>query len=182
MRESLEYDVQDFEDQNAMSEKGVYAKFYYVPTKNEAASAAEGRAIFEDKEFVEIIAAGNSTNIIRRPARKMDTDRFRRQYAMFKEGDSEQMIGTPLTEIPWITRSQVEELAYKKIRSLEDLASLSDGAINAPGMYDLKRKASAWLEKSKESAPFTAMQAELEAMRAEIAALKAVPKVANAKS
>jgi hypothetical protein len=173
MRDTVEYDVGDFSREN--DNRGVYARFYYAPVKNEEASAAEGRPVFVDKEFIEIIAAGNSTNIVGRKATDMDKRRFSKEYSLFKSGDDEQMVGTPLTEVPWITRSQVEELMYRKIRTLENLAELSDGMINAPGMYELKRKAEAWLKKASEAAPFTAMQAEMEALRAELAALKNAP-------
>jgi hypothetical protein len=171
MREAVDYDVKDFEDPNAR--KGVYARFYLVPKKNEALSAEKGMAVFEDKEYIELIAAGNSTNIIRRPVYEADKRMYRQEYALFKEGDAEQIVGTRLTEVPWITRSQVEELMYRKIRTLEGLADVADHDCNVPGMLDLRRKAQAWLEKAKEAAPFTAMQAEMDAMRKELAALKA---------
>ncbi len=171
MREAVDYDVKDFEDPNAR--KGVYARFYLVPKQNEAESAKEGRPVFEDKEYIELIAAGNSTNIIRRPVYESDKRQYREEYRMFKEGDNEQIVGTRLDEVPWITRSQVEELMYRKIRTLEALADVSDQDCNVPGMLDLRRKAQAWLQKANEAKPFTAMQAEMEEMRKTIAALQA---------
>lgn len=178
-RETAEFDVQDFE--NPEMEKGVYARFYTVPKPDEVKSAEEGRPVFKDVVYIEIIAAGNANNIIRKPAREMDFRRFHKQHQLFLRGDNEQIVGTPLTEVPWVTRSQVEEMAYRKIRTLEDLAEMSDAACSMPGMYELKRKAIAWLEKSKEAAPFTKMQAEMDAMRAELAALKAEKEAAPAK-
>jgi hypothetical protein len=124
-------------------------------------------------EYVEILAAGNANNIIRKPASDVERYRFRQQYDMFKKGDDEQLTGTPLGEVPWITRSQVEELNYRKVRTLEQLAELNDQACNIPGMYELKRKAGAWLKKAQEAAPFTSMQAEMDALRAELDAMKA---------
>jgi hypothetical protein len=171
---TAEYDVKDFEDPNC--NKGVYARFFMYPKEDQAASAEAGRPIFKEIEAIEIVAAGNSNNIVRRPASDLDKQRFHAQYALFKSGDAHQLVGTPLTEVPWITRSQVEELLYRKIRTLEDLAGMSDAACNVPGMYDLKRKATAWLEKAEEAAPFTAMQAEMSALRAELAAMKAAQK------
>jgi acyl-CoA-binding protein len=177
MRDVAEFDVSDFENPN--SEKGIYAKFYFFPVEDTRQSAEAGRPVFVDKEFVEIIAAGNQNNIVRRPVGRMDIDRFPRQYALFKQGDAEQMIGTPLTEVPWVTRAQVEEFAYRKIRTLENLAEMSDAQCNAPGMYDMKNKAKSWLQKANEAAPFTAMHAEMDALRAELAALKVAPKAAK---
>lgn len=177
MRDSFEFDVKDFEDPN--NNNGVYARFYWVSREDPVQSAAAGRPIFVDKEYVEILAAGNQNNIIRKPASDMERQRFRAQYAKFREGDTEQLTGTPLTEVPWITRSQVDELMYRKVRTLEQLAELNDQACNVPGMYELKRKAGLWLKQAKEAAPFTAMAAEMDALRAELDALKTQNLAAN---
>lgn len=171
MREAADFDVQDFED--VESTKGVYAKFFFKPCKNEEESAKEGRPVYFEKEYIEIIAAGNSNNIVIRPVTDMDRRRFRGAYAKFKEGDSEQIVGTPLVEIPWLTRSQVEELSYRKVRTLEQLAELNDQVcMSTPGMFNIKRKAQDWLKKAAEEAPFTKLHEELEALRSELAAFK----------
>jgi hypothetical protein len=176
MRDTLEYDADAFSDNFEAQNKGVYAKFFWHPVKDEQASAEAGRPIFVDKEYVQIVAAGNSTNIVTRKVTEMDIRRFKKYYDLFKQGDAEQLIGTPLTEVPWVTRAQVEEYAYRKIRTLEHLAELSDSECNMPGMYEMKRKAAAWLEKAKEAKPFTAMQAEL---KKQLAALTAPQKAAT---
>jgi len=173
MRETFEFDVSDFENPNNNS--GVYAHFYLTTREDPVQSAAAGRPIYVEKEYVKIISAGSANNIIDKPVSDHERNRFREQYAKFKAGDKEQLTGTPLSEVPWITRSQVDELLYRKIRTLEQLAGMDDQYCNAPGMYDLKRKAAAWLVKSKEAAPFTAMQAEMDALRAELDALKKLP-------
>jgi len=172
MRDTAEFDVKDFDDPD--STKGVYAKFYFVPKEDAAKSKEAGRPVFVDKEYIEIIAAGNQNNIVKRPVTEMDIRRFRKQYEQFKAGDSEQLQGTPLGEIPWITRSQVEDLAYRKIRTLEQLAEVSDHACTElAGLFELKRKAAAWLKKSEEAKPFTEMHAQIKSMQETIAALQA---------
>jgi hypothetical protein len=179
MREEYDANPQDFQD-NSM--KGVHARFYWFPYKDEAASAEAGRPIFQDREFVELLAPGNSTNIVRRKVSDMDRRNFPQQYALFKQGDSEQMVGTPLAEWPMVTRSHVEELAYIKCRTVEQLAEINDAACNTmPGLYDLKKKAKLWLEKAASDAPFTAMAKENEELRARIAALEESMKLPMAK-
>jgi hypothetical protein len=166
-----EINVDDFEDPN--DTRGVYARFYVVPKEDKAASAEQGRPIFKDKEYVEIFCAGNENNIVRRPAGDRDFQRFGKEYKMFKEGSEEQLVGTPLSEVPWIPRGQVEELAYMKVRTLENLADLDDSACGrAPGLYDLKRKAGLWLQRSEEAAPFTELAAENEKLQKRIAVLE----------
>lgn len=165
-----EYDPKDFENVNAAA--GVYAKFYTRPIPNDAKTLEEGRPIFDEVVFVEIIAAGNGTNIIRRPARDTDKQRFRQAYSQFLEG-AEQVSGTPLTEVAWITASQREELTYIKVRTLEQLAELNDQACTRiPGLYELKRKASAWMAQAKEAAPFEALHAENAELKERLAALE----------
>jgi hypothetical protein len=166
-----DFDVADFEPKN--SSKGCYVRFYNHAVIDKKASDAEGRPIFVDEEWIEIIAPGNQNNIVRRGVRQTDTHTYSDQYRRFKAGLEEQVVGTPLTEVPWITRSQVEELHYKKVRTLEQLAELSDTACAASaGLYSMKQKAQAWVKKAQEAAPFTAMQAEIEEMRKKLAALE----------
>lgn len=167
-----DFDVTDFSASG--DSKGVYAKFYVVPVQDKVKSAAEGRPIFRDEERIEILAAGNSTNIVRRGVREADKVRFREAYAKFKAGEEEQLDGTLLSEVPWITRSQVEELAYKKVRTLEQLATLSDSACaGAAGLYSLKQKAAAWMKKSEEAAPFTELQRQNEDLQKQLDEIKA---------
>lgn len=172
MRETADFDPSDFENPDDL--RGLHIRFYIVPKQDDAASAEAGRPIFVDKEYVEIIAAGNANNIIRRPVRDEDKRRFRSSYERFRAGDLEQLVGTPLTEISWLTRSQVEELMYHKVRTVEQLAEISDQfCTSAPGLYELKRKAKAYVESADGEAKFTGLYAELEALRKELAAMQA---------
>ena len=170
-----EFNVSDFSDDQ--STKGVYAKFYTHAKKDEAASATAGRPVFKDVEYVELVTAGNSSNIIRRPTRNEDHFKFRKAYEMFKAGDEEQIVGTPLSEVVWISKSQIEELRFHKCRSLEQLADLNDNVCtNIPGLFDLKSKAKAWLQKAEGAKPFTRLHKENEDLKARIAALEVAMK------
>lgn len=167
-----DFDYKDFEDRNA-GDKSVHARFYIRPVQNERKSAEAGRPIFDDKEFVEIRASGNSTNIVDRPVSDMDRQRFRRQYLLFKAGDQEQVVGTRLTEVPWITRGQCEELAYLKILTVEQLAAVNDQlCTQIMGIYDLRRRAQAYLEAAEKAAPITALQQENADLKNEVGTLK----------
>lgn len=160
MRDSVDYDVSDFDDRFA-GDKSVYAKFYTHPVKDEKASAEAGRAKFREVEYIEIRAAGNANNIIQRPVCEQDRQRFSRQYALFCEGKAEQTVGTPLSEVPWITKSQVEELAYVRINTLEALAAVNDDVCQRmAGLRDLKNKATVFMEAADKAAPLTALQEE----------------------
>lgn len=172
MREAAEFDVKDFEDPE--STKGVYPKFYKRPKLDEAASAREGRQVYIEKDYVEIVAAGNQNNVVDRPVTDADKRRFRAHWEKYKAGDTEQLIGTPLTEVVWIGRAQVEELAHKRVRTLEQLADLPDNVCTGtPGMFELKRKAAAWLANAEKAKPFTEMEARMAEMTKTIETLQA---------
>ena len=167
----VDYDVNDFNERYA-GDKSVYAKFYTMPVRDDAASAQAGRPIYKDREYIEIRAAGNQNNIIQRPASQMDRQRFNRQYEHFKAGADEQLIGTPLSELTWLTKSQIEELAYVRVRTLEALANISDDTCQRmSGLHDLKLKAARYLEESEKAAPFTALEAENKALKGQVDAL-----------
>lgn len=170
--EMFDSDYRDFDNREA-ADKSVFARFYFMPEEVPKESKEAGRPIYRDREYVEIIAAGNSTNRVIRPVSDLDRNRFRAQYAKFKEGDMEQLMGTPLTEVPWLTRSQVEEFAYLKIRTLEQLAGVGDDVCTrVPGLFSMKKKAGLALEKSEKAAPILALQKENEDLRGQIESLR----------
>ncbi len=167
-----EFGENDFGRGRFAMDTGVHARFYTVAVKDESASAEHGRAIYKDVDFLEIIAAGNANNIVRRKASEEDTQRFSRQYAIFnrdKASTGEQLIGTPLVEVPWLIKSQVSELAYMHIQTLEQLANVDDNTCGRyAGLYDMKRKAVAALEASTKAAPMTEMALQMEQMKAQL--------------
>lgn len=160
-----DFDPALFESRDA-GDKQVYVKFYIKPVKNDSKSDLEGRPIYDDREYVEIRVPGDQNNVVQRPVGQMDKDRFPRAYRQFKEGVEEQMTGTPLSEMPWITRSQVEELGHLRIRSVEMLADLNDGVCTKyPGTFKLKQTAQRYLEHAKQHAPLAHFQSQLDELK-----------------
>lgn len=169
---SYDEDPKDFESRTA-ADKSVYVKFYLRPVIDDAASDKEGRPIYRDKEYVEIRTPGQQNNVIQRPVSDMDRQRFRAAYQQFKAGEEEQTIGTPLTEMSWITRSQVEELAHLRIRTVEHLSTLDDAVCSRyAGLYKLKQRAQQVVAQSEKDAPFQQLQADNQKMNEELAALR----------
>jgi hypothetical protein len=169
--DNFDGDVAHFESRYA-GDRSVFAKFYYMPKKDETKSAEAGRPIFNDVTFIEIMVAGDANNVIQREASAMDLERFQRVYDRFLQGAEEQTIGTPLMEVPWITKSQCEELLYHKVRTLEALGNLNDEVCGRiPGLYGLKQKAKDHLKRSDAAAPVEALSAENKALKEQMAAL-----------
>lgn len=155
-------DHNDFIKPDAGDEKLVVG-FYMGILKDEGATIEQGRAIFKDVEYVRIYTPGDNTNVIDQPATERQRQRFAKQYARFKQGveETDQTGGTPLKEWPLLTRAQVAELHYINIRTVEQLAGVSDAAkLKMAGLTSLSRNAQTWLGKTA-SAAEAAKQAKL---------------------
>jgi len=145
-------------------------KFFVHPKLDSTRSAEEGRPIYIDREYVQIMQPGNKDSIIMRPATDMDKQRFAEHYRKFKaREDQERVEGTLLEEWPGVSRSQVLELKFFNIRTVEQLANLSDNqARNIMGINLMKQRAEQWLAKAKDENT----QKALDETKAELAALK----------
>jgi hypothetical protein len=129
-------------------DKNLHVRFYMKPRLNPDKSAEANRAIYEDTEYVEIMIPGDKHNIIQRPVWSQDIVRFGELYNKFKAG-VDQVIGTPLAVVPFLTPAQVEEFGFFNIKTVEQLANLNDGIMGRfMGAHDLKAKAKAWLDSS----------------------------------
>lgn len=170
----MEIDAEVFQNGRFAADKAVHARFYTKPVVDKAASAEAGRTIHKEVEYVEILAAGNPNNIVHRRATREDRSRFEKQYSLFKQGNENQVTGTHLAEVAWLSRSQVEELAYLHIRSLEQLANVSDEVCSRTvGLYELKKKAAMVLERAAGEAPLHQLQAENERLAKQVEELTA---------
>ncbi len=126
-------------------------RFYRQPLQNVAKSEAEGRPIYEDVDMVEIRVPGNKLMVVAEKATQAHKNRFPEHWRRYVARESqEEVTGTLLEEWPGITRSQVEELRFFNIRTIEQLVSLSDThSGKMMGIQELKRRGAAYLEHSK---------------------------------
>jgi hypothetical protein len=171
----------DYRDTNtAMGQSNgdetLLVKFFNTPLKNEVKTLEAGRPIFEETEFISIMAPGSRNNV-ERPVRDVDKTRFPRHYAAFKaREDQESVDGTVLSEWPGITRGQAEELRFFNVVTVEQLAGVADNKIsNFMGLQTLKTKAREYLEASKGNAAVEALIAannQIEALKERLDALE----------
>lgn len=149
-------------------------QFYMGTTPDNAATETAGYPKFKDEEYIRIF--NSKDNIIDRPVRVTDKQRWPRQYQAWKlTGESEPgAAGLKLEAWPQITRAQAEEFKYFKVYTVEQLAELPDsiaGGIN--GIQRLKALAKAHLETARGELPLLKMQMELEARDGQINELTA---------
>ncbi len=136
-------------------------KFFTHPKLNATRTAAEGRPIYEEVPYLQVMQPGNKDSIVIRPATAVDKQRFPEHFRKYElREDTDGIEGTLLEEWPGVTRSIVEELKYLNIRTVEQLANVSDSnAQNVMGISLLKSKAAAYLEAAKDEATAEALAA-----------------------
>ena len=135
-------------------------------------SEQEGRPIYEDREFIKIMIPGDARTEVVRQATDQDKDRFDKEYAIFKRNGSsdDQVIGTPLSQVPWISPSQAKEMSALNIRTVEHLAEMTDTGLQKLGLgaRDFKLKAQAYLDAAAGGAEAAKYAVENERLKAEV--------------
>ncbi len=156
------------------STANLFVEFYEDALEIPFKSEQEGRPVYEQRIFVRIMVPGDATSIIETPATPQHKEEYRRQYERFEKGMKDVIDGTPLSMWPVVNKSQVKECEFFEIRSVEQLAELSDSTCKRMGMgyMELRSKAKAWLLAAKDSALVTRQAAENDRLQGEIEALK----------
>lgn len=156
------------------SPANLFVEFYEDALEIPFKSEQEGRPVYEQREFVRIVVPGDATSIIETPATQEHREMYPRQYERFKKGIKEIVDGTPLAMWPVVNKSQVKECAFFEVRTVEELAELSDTNCKKMGMgyMELRSKAKAWLLAAKDASVVTRQAAENDRLQAEIEALK----------
>lgn len=159
----------------ARGPQGEVPRFYMRTVPDREKSATEGRPCHKSAPYVEIRVPGDKTLTVDSPVTETHKHRFPREFAAFEAGEKEQITGTPLSVWPRISSPEVEDLKHLRIRTVEELAAVADGNLQALGAggRSLRDEAKAWLEAAKGTAPISKMQAELSAMRETNDALRA---------
>jgi hypothetical protein len=131
-------------------------------------SREAGRPIFEDREFVEIIIPGQNKSTAIEPVNEQHKDRWPEAYAAFKRGQEMPTTGTPLEEWSVLSAATVANLKGLHMRTVEDLAAAPDAALQniGQGGHDFRRRAQAFLEQAKGSAPLEKALQEIEHLKA----------------
>ena len=157
-----DFNHEDFDvSQQTKQDEMLLVKFYTKSVQDKARSEAEGRPIFKDVEYVDIRVPGSRDGAAR-PATFRDKQRFPRHYQAFKQRTELSEEGTPLTEWGAISRSLAEELSFQNVKTVEQLAGMSDGlASQMRGGQSLKAKAQKFLDRMKREVSVEKLEAEL---------------------
>ena len=177
--------VPSYDNPNRPQDPGNWVKFTVEAKKSERKSAEAGRPIFDNKFFVHIKGPGVEKQI---PAYEViypnpETNypgndyylRYRKQADAFKSGGMEGISGTPLSELPFLSKAEVAEIKAARIHSVEALAALGENVLISmgPGFRAYHEKAKVFLQKAQDMAPFTQMQKQIDDLKEMLAAEKA---------
>jgi hypothetical protein len=146
-------------------------------------SREAGRAVYEERDFIRIHVPGDKTSVVYRQVTEQDAQRFADRYQKWKAGQQDAVIGTPLTALPGMTPSKVEEYKYFKIVTVEQLADAPDNLGQKFMSFQAdKQRAKAFMEVAANNAPIERMNAELQKRDAEIENLKTMVEALQAQA
>ena len=154
--------------------------FYKNVEQDVVATAAEGRPICKEVDYIKIQVPGLALSEWDRPVEESDKNRFPIQWAKFlnrtnEDGNYE---GTPIGDWKLISRSQAEQLRALKFYTVEAVAQAGDQHIQNIGMvagmspYAFRDKAKHYLESAKTEADFVHREEEIDQLREENAKLR----------
>ena len=153
-------------------------RFYKRPVQQEQESLAAGRPIFKEFDFVHICVAGDSLTEIDTYALASHKARFPIQWAHYQNrvgADDQEVVGTPVSEWPLVSKSQAEELRALKFHTVEAVAGASDQQLQRLGMaagmspYAFRDKAKAFLNLATNAAETDKREQEINALKEELA-------------
>jgi hypothetical protein len=151
----------------------LYVEFYRKPILQPGKSREAGRAVYEEVDYIRIHVPGDKSCVVERPVSQQDVFRFQERYNKWKAGQEEAVTGTPLSALPGMNPSKVEEYKFFKLVTVEQLAEANDnlGAKFMSFQQD-KQRAKAFMEVAKNNAPIEKMNEELQKRDAEIENLR----------
>lgn len=183
---------------------GSILRFFYDTERNEQATIAEGRAIFDTVLSVDVITPGqkNSTprfelerlwspqskaalNILTDSKKSYKYAEYAEQIERFKKQESVgELGGTPLKMWPRIDRSMAANLMAANVFTVEALAGLSDTNLEVVGLgaRELREQAKAFLEQAAGGADLSVLTAKTVNLEGQVKDLQNALALANAQN
>ena len=137
----LKYDAEAIKRQgwgmasSGAKDDGLIVGFYKKSVLNHARSTAEGKPVYEGKDFVKIEHPGEGNiNRVDRPIQETDKYRWPRQWSLYEAGVTQTPDGIPLSLLFPAKPQVVETMRGYNIHTVEQLSKLSAQAISTVGM------------------------------------------------
>jgi hypothetical protein len=171
----------DRQARGQLGDEGLHALFYVKAVRNERKTEVEGRAIYDNVEYIKIVLHGDRNTEIDRPASQEDKERFARQYHHWKEHNENIVEGTPLAEWPHVDEKLRSELRHLGLMTVEQVANVPDSTVGKlPMGTKLRKIANEFLMSSNDlekqlRTDIQSMADRIEALEAENRRLKESP-------
>lgn len=136
-------------DTGSGQKDGAHPEFFMDTIADKAKSEADGVPRFRDVEMVRVLVPGDRLNMPVFMVGEVHRKRWPQHYAAFKANQEAPEQGTPLDQLPGMTKARVEELRYFNVRSIEQLSSMPDDLLMKAAAMDgriLRDRAARWLE------------------------------------
>ncbi len=147
--------------------------FYKKSVLNQARSRAEGKPIHEGRDYVKIQHPGETLNVVDRPVKEDDPQRWPRQWHSYQQGVRQIPDGVPINLL-FPAKPEVETmLRGYNIHTIEQLAGLSGEAISTVGMgaQEWVNAAQRYMERANKGVDHHKFETELAKRDAVVAAL-----------
>jgi hypothetical protein len=170
-----------FEDLNAQrtseADRGLRVEFFYDEIPDAKKTEEMGRPMFRSVEMCSIKIPGDKDNQVVGRVEKMNPDPRKRFAALYRNwkanGENKQVEGTLLRQWGLITPAEAKSYEAVEIFTVEQLAALSDATCQQyRGSVADRQKALDFLAQAKGLEPAAKARAENTALRAELDALK----------
>ena len=154
-------------------DKDLHTNFELVPQIDQVESNKAGHPVYKDVLFVRVAFPGDKTKMLHMPATDDHKARWPMAYQRFLQNVEDAVIGWRLEEWPVLSRSDVENLKQFGIKTVEQVAALSDSNLDSIGLgaRSYRDKAISAIEQAHNGSALTRLQSELERLRADNAAL-----------
>ncbi len=174
-------DAMDF-DNSEPTRTGLIIQFSLEAKPDKAETAKAGRPVMKDVEYIKIMVPGNSNGIVHVPVTDKHRREFANQYENWKRNAENPIQGQPLREWPPLRPSEVAHLVHNNVRTVEELAAVSDTNIQTlgPGYLTLRQKARDFLEAAKNTGFLTELREQTDLLRSQNEALQRQLDAANA--
>ena len=143
--------------------------FYVEKEQNNFRSEQEGRAVYDDVEYIRIVTPGDTRSEVVRAATEQHKREYAPQYAAFKAGVELAPQGSPLEHWPPMSPALIANLKALGVHTVEQLSEVSDGNLMnlGHGGRGLRDRAKAWLEQADGGKPIDRLLADNERLRQE---------------
>ncbi len=163
------------------SDANLHVEFYVDDEYQTFESEKQGRAIYKPVNKVRIAQPGAKTDIIKHvqmtdePNSPSHPNRFPRQWQAFLAQQAQVPDGTPLEMCRFIPSHQVKEFKAQNIHTAEQLANIPDTILQTLGMGAMRARdlAKAYINEDSKVQELSAALARETAMKADMEALKA---------